>query len=121
VNSYDATLPTDVDRVRAAIGDVDMDAALYSDEAITARLATEVTVTATAISLLDDLIVRYANQPLKWTADGLSVDFSGRLDGWRDAVTRLRGVGGAFSMVPANYTGATTIDEYARTSIWRVC
>lgn len=110
--TYDDTLPTDKDRARAILGDTNTASALLSDEHITAVLALEGSVSAGAAALADELIARFARDPVRITTGGDTVDFSGRLTAWQRIVATVRAQGGALSFIPISY-GVDTDAEFA--------
>lgn len=118
--TYDDTLPTDLDRVRAQLGDTDTDAALHSDAHIRAVLSLQSSVAASVAFLARELVARYASQPIRKTADGLTVDYTGRVALWQalagDAAASA--AGGGISFVPATYGATATTDEYGRPSCY---
>lgn len=117
--TYDETLASDTDRARAMLGDTDVTDALFSDEHIAAVISAEGSLKAGVAFLADELVARFAQDPIKTTigeAGGtISVDFSARIDAWRALASRSRAdaAAGGLSFVTAAY-GADSSDEYAR-------
>lgn len=73
--SYDPTLPTDLDKVRLALGDTDSTAPLLSNEEITAMLETYIGVLQTAAPLAESLAAKFARR-VNISVDGLSKSYS---------------------------------------------
>ncbi len=117
--TYDETLPTDKDVIRSMLGDIDTANALHSDEHIAAVLVLQGSVNAGIVYLANELIARYAQEPVKVTIDDaggqIVVDYTERLKIWRAIVsTAQSGInGGGISFVPASY-GVDATDEYSR-------
>lgn len=118
--TYDDTLPTDLDRVRAQLGDTDKDAALHSDAHIVAVLSLQGSVALAVAFLARELVARYAVQPVRKTADGLTVDYTGRIALWQALASEAAttAAGGGISFVPATYGTTATTDEYGRPSCY---
>lgn len=122
--SYDEALPTDKDRARMRLGDTMVDpesSALLSDEHITAVLADRGGLEAGVGALADELIARFANEPVQArSSDGAMVDYSARLGVWTAiaAAARSAAGGGAISFVPATYGAGEAADEFARPFRW---
>lgn len=117
--TYDDTLPTDKDKARSLLGDTDVDPAseaLHSDEHITAVLAWQGSLAAGVVYLAKELIARFATEPVKVTADGVTVDYTARLGVWRTIVAEQQAEvsGGGISFVTATFGASTSTDEYAR-------
>lgn len=114
--TYNEELLTDVDRARALLGDTDTSDPLFSNAHIQAAITASGGLRPGVSALAEELIAVYSRDPVRKSADGVSVDYSGRLDVWRAiaANSRLAASGGGVSFVPANYTGAACTDEYAR-------
>lgn len=104
--TYDDTLPTDKDLARAALGDTDMDAPIFSDEHITAVLTMRGSVADGVASLAGELIATYAHQPVKKSAYGVSVDYTDRIVVWRQiALASAAGGSSAFSVASPRSDG----------------
>lgn len=125
--TYDDRLLTDLDRVRFALGDTTdtpEQPALLSDETIDAILLTDGSVAHAIVTLGAGLVTRIAYEPIKLTADGTSVDYSGRIPALNAAIGRAQaqvdtasGSGGtSISFVPR--AGQTLVDEYGRVPRW---
>lgn len=117
--TYDETLPTDKDKARSLLGDTDVEPdanALHSDEHITAVLALEGSLNAAVVYLAKELIAKYAQEPIKITEQGRTIDLSERLRAWRGIVQDLQSQvsGGGLSFVPATYGAADSVDEFSR-------
>ena len=89
--TYDETLSSDRDVIRATLGDTDMSRPLLSDEHIAAVQSRRTTVAATIAALASELVTRFALQPVRWEADGLKVDYGERLSVWRQLATAQSG------------------------------
>lgn len=114
--TYDDQLLSDLDRARAAIGDTDTGDPLFSNAHITAMIALEGSLRAGVAALCEELIARFVRDPVRKSANGVSIDYSDRLSEWRRIASsaRVSGAGGAVSFVRANYTGDSSTDEWAR-------
>lgn len=84
--TYSSTLATAKDRLRFCLGDTDTTDGLLSDEEIAAALTIKGTEDAALLYLAKGLYRRYARQPIKVSADGASMDFSARIDAWREII-----------------------------------
>lgn len=114
--TYSDRLLSDTDRVRAALGDTDIYDPLFSDAHITAVLAIEGGLRPAIAALADELVARWSRDPVRKQANGIMVDYTDRLDTWRQIAQHARGsaAGGGLSFVRANYTGDADADEFAR-------
>lgn len=92
--TYSDTAQTPRDKARELLGDTTFTApedALLTDEHILAVLAAQGTFELGVAWLADELLGRFALEPLRTTLDdGTSVDMSGWLPIWRDLAARLR-------------------------------
>lgn len=88
--TYDATLPTAKDRIRSALGDIDIANALRSDEAIVAVVAANGEPLATAV-LAEGLAAEYAQLPDSLSTGGTSLTWRERVKWWRELAARIRG------------------------------
>jgi hypothetical protein len=116
VGSYDDTLPTERDVIRATLGDTNGDDFLLSDALIDAARAMQGSVSAAVAWLARSLIARYATEPTRVTADGVTVDYSERLAVWRALITdaTTHATGGAWGTVSADFGDGRADDEFAR-------
>jgi hypothetical protein len=114
--TYNDQLLTDLDRARALLGDTDTGDPLLSNAHINAVIAIEGGLKAGVAALCEELIARFLRDPVKKSADGISVDYTDRLAEWRRiaASARVQAAGGGLSFVRANYTGEAAADEFAR-------
>lgn len=114
--TYDDSLLTDLDKARALLGDTDTGDPLFGNAHINAVIAIEGSLKAGVAALAEELIARFVQEPVRKTANGISVDYSDRLDTWRRIASnaRVQAAGGGLSFVRANYTGDATADEFAR-------
>lgn len=114
--SYDDQLTTDLDKARSALGDTLTEDALHSDEHIEAVLTWKGSLAAAIVYLADELVARFARDPVRVSSNGKSIDYSGRLDAWRAIAGTARGdlSGGAIQLVNARYNESDTADEFAR-------
>lgn len=108
--SYDADLPTDVDKARAMLGDTSNDAAteLLTDDHITAVLAWKGSFDAAVGFLAQELASRFAQQPGSVSLpSGLSVSWASRVRTWQDLANALGGAitYTAFSVAPGRDDG----------------
>jgi hypothetical protein len=85
--TYDNTLATTKDKIRFRMGDTDTVDALLQDEEIAAALNLTATEDAAVAFLANGLIQRYSRDPIKVTADGVTMDFSAKIEAWQRMVT----------------------------------
>ena len=109
--SYDDTLPTDLDKIRALLGDTSNDAAteLLTDDHIEAMLSLYSFNAATATMAMS-LAARFAQEPDRVTLpSGLSVSWSERVKYWLSLASQMQGGGvtggAAFSHTPTRMDG----------------
>lgn len=120
--SYDDTLPDDLSKARAWLGDTG-DVELVTDDHIEAVLALYGSLGPAVAFLADELAVRFAQQPDSVRLpSGLSVSWSDRVKAWQALAANARrgvlsGGGGTLTQVPLSY-GVTATDEFARPSCW---
>ncbi len=92
--TFDPTLSAAKDRVRSALGDIDMSEgganALRSDEAIAAVIAANGEALGTAV-LAEGLAAEYAQLPDSISDSGTSLTWRERVKWWRDLAARIRG------------------------------
>lgn len=91
--TYNELLLTDVDRARSLLGDTTVEPAedaLHSDEHIVAVLDQEGSLAGAVAYLADELVTRFAQEPVKITKDGRSLDYSARIPAWQALATRMR-------------------------------
>jgi hypothetical protein len=85
--TYDPTLATVKDRLRFRLGDSDPGEFLLSDEEIAAVLSLKADDEDSALLYLaKGLIRRYSREPVRTSADGVTMDFSDRLKAWQEIV-----------------------------------
>lgn len=98
-SSYDETLPTNKDKARSLLGDVAVtpgtttipdDAALHSDQHIATVLALLTPFESAVAWLADELVTRFAQEPVKVTLTGLAVDYTPRIPAWQALAARMR-------------------------------
>lgn len=119
--SWNDTLPTDRDRLRALIGDTAADAWLLSDSHLDAVLSLKGSLLAAVGFCCDELIARFAQQPVRTSSQGELIDFGERIAVWRQISAQAKAevsaagnaTGSPFTFVPATY-GEPETDEYAR-------
>ena len=123
--SYSDTLETDLDKLRAWIGDTSNDPSteLLTDDHIEAVLALYPPFATALAFLADELAVRFAQKPGSVTLpSGLSVSWAERVKAWQAIAANARkGVltaAASVSLVPVSYGVSTTPGEFARPSIW---
>lgn len=109
--SYDDTLPADLDKARALIGDTSNNAGteLLTDDHVEAVLALYAFSGGVAF-LAEELATRFAQQPGSVTLpSGLSVSWSARVSAWQALAKQMRAggvVGGsAFSVATPRADG----------------
>lgn len=115
--TYNETLPTDLDKIRAILGDTDTTDAEHSDEHISAVLSIQGSMNAAISFLANELVARYASMPIKWSSDGTSMDYSNRLQVWKEIASSARSdAGQSLTFVPATYgeTIPSLPDEFSR-------
>jgi hypothetical protein len=89
--TFDDTLPTDRDWIRAALGDTDTSNAWLSDERINAVLTAAANDrTVATLQLCEQLITLASQEPVEVSISGLSVDYSAQIAAWKDLANRLR-------------------------------
>lgn len=117
--TFDNTLPTALDRMRYALGDIVVAAALEQDETYAANLAIHGEPIGTAV-MAEALAARFAQEPDSFSGDGTSITWRERVKTWLALATRIRqeeaaaSSGGAGSILGAR--GDETASEYVRTS-----
>lgn len=102
--TYDELLPTDLDRARSMTGDTTVEPeedALHSDEHIEAVLTAEGSLAAAVAYLADELVARFAQEPVRMSDDGSTIDFSARIPVWQALATRMRATVAAASEAAA--------------------
>lgn len=119
--TFDNALPTAKDRMRRAVGDIDVDAVpLEQDETYLAALAQFGEDLGTAV-IAEGLAARYAQRPTSISDDSGSISWGDRVKTWIAVANRYR-AGGAMS----SQTGAGAIqlsrtgeeeDEYSRSTV----
>lgn len=117
--SYDDTLPADLDKARALIGDTSNDSAteLVTDDHIDAVLALYPFNGAVAW-LAEELATRFAQKPGSVTLPGgLSVSWSARVSAWQALAKQMRAggvtTGGAFAVQSTRNDGYAQAAEAA--------
>jgi hypothetical protein len=119
--SYDDTLSTTRDKVRALIGDTAADAWLLSDDHLDVVVSLTGSLMAAVGFCADELVARFAQQPVKVSSQGELIDFSERIATWRHISAQAKAEQSAannpnsspFSFVTATY-GEPETDEYAQ-------
>lgn len=98
--SYDDTLPTDLDKARALLGDT-ATTELLTDDHIEAVLALY-SFNSSVAFLATELATRYAQKPGSVSANGKSVSWADRVRTWLALATQMRagGVTGPPSVAP---------------------
>ena len=118
--TYNEALITDTDKARAMLGDTDTGDPLYSNAHIDAMIGLAGSLGGGVAALAEELIATYGRDPVRKSADGVSVDYSDRLEVWRQLAARARQAQaqasgtGSIAFVPANYTGQASTDEWTR-------
>lgn len=114
--SFDATLPTDRDTVRALLGDTSGSGAteLVTDAYIDALLLLY-SVTDTVAFIATGLAVRYAQQPTDITMpSGVRISWGKRIASWESLAAQMRAggsSGAAFSVRLARSDGYTALES----------
>lgn len=119
--SYNETLPANRDKARALLGDVDSSDVLHSDEHIDAVLTLQGTLAGAVAQLADELVVRFARDPVSISENGVSLNYASRIPVWQALAQtqRVQTVSGGLVAVPATYGAAdTVVDEFARPWGW---
>jgi len=128
VATYDQTLMTPKDRMRFALGDIDMAAPLRDDETYQAVLAAHDETLGTAV-MAESLVMEYARQPDSVSLGDASVSWRERIGRWAALATRLRakaaadaapGVVGGVASTGTYRDGDQGRAEYARGSVREV-
>lgn len=121
--SYDDRLITDRDRLRAMVGDTQADSFLLSNDHLDAVLSIQGTLGSALAFCCDELIARFANEPVVWSSQGESTDFRERIATWRLISAQAKANGAtpghqSFQFVKATYGNPTT-DEYSQGTRYR--
>jgi hypothetical protein len=118
--TYDDTLPTDRDKARSLIGDVNMDAPLMSDEHMDSVLSWQGSLQGAVAYLAQELIAKFSSSPIRKTAGNITVDYTENIKQWQliVAASQQQLSGGGLVFVPATYTGEALTDEWGRPEVW---
>ena len=94
--TYDETLPTDKDEARSLLGDnvvtpgtTTVAKPLRSDEHINAVIAKKGFYLGVAF-IADGLVTQFAQQPVKLSESGSSIDMSAQIPAWQALASRMR-------------------------------
>ena len=87
--TYKTDLLTVKDRLRFRLGDTDTANALLQDAEYAAAYRIEGTEDKAAVYLAKGLIRKFAQDPVRVVADGVTLDFSGRVSAWRELVQEV--------------------------------
>ena len=120
--TYNENLLSTLDRVRFRLGDIDVSDPLIPDETITASLSLFMDNEGSAIAYLSQgLVMQFSRDPVKWTADGRQLDYTGRLEVWRALASTSGGAGvSPLTFADTIYeTVADTTDEYGQPPYYR--
>lgn len=120
--TYNDTLPTDRDRVRAIIGATDVSseaAALVSDEHIDAVLDWKQSLDGAVSFIAGELASQYAQQPGSVRLpSGLAVSWSDRVKRWSELAASAASGGitntASVTQVPVIYNPIAVRDEFSR-------
>lgn len=85
--TFTGNLNTALDRIRDVIGDTNAADALRTDERINAAIAQYGEDGAIAW-LANSLVAEFAQQPVRVTSDGQSIDYSERVKAWQQLASR---------------------------------
>lgn len=117
--TFTNSLPTALDRMRYALGDVNVAAALEQDETYTANLSLHGETLGIA-AMAEALAARFAQKPDTFGSAGMNVSWRERVKTWLALAARLRAeTAMATSGVAASFTatrGDDTESEYVRTT-----
>lgn len=108
--TYDPTLPTAKDRVRYALGDTNVAAALEQDETYVANLTLYSESLAIAV-MAEALAARFAQKPDSFGTDGLNVTWRERVKTWLALATTMRANATAAAGSAASSFVATRNDD----------
>ncbi|HEU5097903.1 MAG TPA: hypothetical protein VFU22_02590 [Roseiflexaceae bacterium] len=117
--TYNELLLTDLDRARSLLGDTIVSPAskaLHSDEHMAAVLEAEGSLAAGVAYLADELVTRFAQQPVRIADDGSSIDFSARIPVWQALATRMRALALATAQSGASTPAST--QAVSTTATW---
>lgn len=121
--TYDETLPTAKDRARALLGDTAVtpgtttipdDDALLSDGHIAAVLALLTTFEAAVAWLADELVARFAQDPVRVSLTGLSVDYSARIPAWQALAAQMRATAAAAAAAASRAATGVSLRNHPR-------
>lgn len=116
--TYNDALPTAKDRIRAALGDINMAKALLSDEHINAVLVAETnSVPSAIVRLARELIVRFAQKPTKIKAGDVEVDYKDRIQELRNLIATMLAVLAAEAAAAGGANGAPETPTLGRVSV----
>lgn len=119
VATFDLNLPTARDRMRFALGDTNVAAALEQDETYAATLTLHGEPLGTAV-MAEALAARFAQEPDSVGIDGaLSVSWRDRVKTWLALAQRIRTelvVGSGIAGAIAGTRGTATTSEYVRSA-----
>lgn len=110
--TYYPDLPRPLDEVRRWIGDVYERAAFYTDAAIEAELArANGNVLTAALTLAQRRDAALATQPVRTSADGVSVDYGDRRDALRETTRQIEAAisGGAAEPLRSQSRSVTVV------------
>ena len=116
--TFTNSLPTPKDRMRFALGDVNVDVPLEQDETYAANLALYGEELGTAV-MAEALASRFAQKPDSLSDDSGSISWRERVKTWLALATRIRdslsnGSGGAVAGSIVGNRGGETTSEYVR-------
>ena len=117
--TFDNTLPAALDRMRFALGDVDVAVALEQDETYAANLALHGEQLAIAV-MAEALAARFAQDPDSFQTGSLAVTWRERVKTWLALANRIRAelsaVSGALAGALTGTRGDETTSEYVRSA-----
>lgn len=106
--AFDPTLPTDMDRLRLAVGDIS--ASPWLSDATYQALLTQGGSYAAALPLVFEAAISALGQlPTRMSADGTSVDYSNRLTALQAGLARAQAALVSTGAPPASTTGRVEI------------
>jgi hypothetical protein len=94
--TFNELLPTERDRLRLLLGDTNLAAPLYSDEAYDAELVAAGTMEGAGLTLARGLVAKYGQMPDSISISGeFSISWKARIAVWNELIAAWGGSAGA--------------------------
>lgn len=94
--TFNELLPTERDRLRLLLGDTNMDAPLYTDEAYDAELIAAGSLEGAGLTLARGLVARYGQMPDSISISGeFSISWKARIAVWSELIAAWAGSSGS--------------------------